>query len=77
MLLNHGTGEDSWESFGQQGDQISQSKGNHPWVFIGGIDIKGEAPVLWLSDPKSRLTRKDPDAGKEWGQEEKEQQRLR
>ena len=45
------------------------SKGNQPWMFIGRIDA--EAPILWPSDAKSRLIGKDPDAGKDWGQEEK------
>ena len=46
-------------------------KGNQPWIFIGKTDAKAEAPVLWPLDVKSQLTRKDPDAGKDWGQEEK------
>ena len=45
---------------------------NQPWIFIGGIDAKVEAPILWPTDGKSPLTGKDPDAGKDWGQEEKE-----
>ena len=44
-------------------------KGNQSRIFIGRTDA--EAPILWLLDAKSRLTGKDPDAGKEWGQEEK------
>ena len=46
-------------------------KGNQHWIFIGGTDAEAEAPVLWPPDAKSRLIGKDPDAGKEWGQEEK------
>ena len=46
-------------------------KGNQSWIFIGRADAEAEAPVLWLPDVKSRLTGKDPDAGKDWGQEEK------
>ena len=45
------------------------SKGNQPWIFIGKTDV--EAPILWPSDVKSQLIGKDPDAGKDWGQEEK------
>ena len=41
--------------------------GNQPWIFIGRTDA--EAPVLWLPDVKSQLIGKDPDAGKNWGQE--------
>ena len=44
-------------------------KGNQAWVFIGRTDA--EAPILWPTDVKSRLTGKDPDAEKDWGQEEK------
>ena len=44
-------------------------KGNQPWVLTGRTDA--EAPILWPRDVKSRLTGKDPDAGKDWGQEEK------
>ena len=46
-------------------------KGNQPWIFIGRTDAKAEAPKLWPPDVKSWLIRKDPDAGKDWGQEEK------
>ena len=46
-------------------------KGNQPWKFTGRIDAKAEAPVLWLPDAKSQLIGKDPDAGKDWRQEEK------
>ena len=47
------------------------SKENQPWIFIGRTDVEAEAPVLWLPDMKSQLTGKDPDAGENWGQEEK------
>ena len=43
----------------------------NPWIFIGSIDVRAEAPILWPLDVKSRLIWKDPDAGKDWGQEEK------
>ena len=39
-------------------------KGNQSWIFIGATDIEAEAPILWPPDEKSRLIRKDPDAGK-------------
>ena len=45
------------------------SKGNQPWIFIGRIDA--EVPILWLLDAKSQLIGKDPDAEKDWRQEEK------
>ena len=47
------------------------SKENQPWIFIGRTDAKAEAPILWPPDAKSWLIRKDPDAGKDWRQEEK------
>ena len=46
-------------------------KGNQPWIFIGRTDAEAEFPILWPPDAKSELIRKDPDAGKDWGQEEK------
>ena len=46
-------------------------KGNQSWVFIGRTDVEAETPILWLPDAKSWLIGKDPDAGKDWGQEEK------
>ena len=52
-------------------------KGNQPWIFIGRTDAEAEAPVLCLPDEKSQFIGKDPDAGKDWGQEEKGRQRMR
>ena len=46
-------------------------KGNKSWIFIGRTNDKAEAPVLCPPDAKSWLTGKDPEAGKDWGQEEK------
>ena len=46
-------------------------KGDQSWVFIGRTDVVAETPILWPPDAKSWLIRKDPDAGKDWGQEEK------
>ena len=46
-------------------------KGNQSWIFIGRTDVEAEAPILWPPDAKSWLIRKDPDAGKDWRQEEK------
>ena len=46
-------------------------KGDPSWVFIGRTDAKAETPVLWPLHAKSWLIGKDPDAGKDWGQEEK------
>ena len=41
------------------------------WMFIGRSDVEAETPILWPPDVKSWLIGKDPDAGKDWGQEEK------
>ena len=46
-------------------------KGNQSWIFIESTDAKAETPILWPPDAKSWLTGKDPDAGKDWRQEEK------
>ena len=46
-------------------------KRDQPWIFIGRTDAEAEAPILWPPAVKSWLIRKDPDAGKNWGQEEK------
>ena len=45
-------------------------EGNKHWIFIGRTDVEAEAPILWPPDGKGWLTGKDPDAGKDWGQEE-------
>ena len=71
MLLNCGVGEDSWESLGLQGDPTSPSYGDQSWIFIGRTDTEADTPILWPPDAKSQLIRKDPDAGKDWRQEEK------
>ena len=70
MLLNCGVGEDSWESLGLQGDPV-HPKGDQSWVFIGRTDAEAETPILWPPHVKSWVTGKDPDAGRDWGQEEK------
>ena len=46
-------------------------KRNQPWTLIGKTDPEAEAPILWQPDAKSQLIGKDPDTGKDWGQEEK------
>ena len=46
-------------------------KGDQPWIFIGRTDAEAEALILWSPDAKSWLIGKDPDAGKDRGQEEK------
>ena len=46
-------------------------KGDQSWVFFGRTDVEAETPILWLPRAKSWLIGKDPDAGRDWGQEEK------
>ena len=46
-------------------------KGNQSWLFIGRTNAEDESPILWPPDVKSQLIGKDPDAGKDWRQEEK------
>ena len=46
-------------------------KRNQYWIFIGRSDAEAEAPILWSPDVQNWLTERDPDAGKDWGQEEK------
>ena len=66
MLLIYGVGEDFWKSL----EMPVNPKINQLWIFIGKTDVETEAPILWPPDAKSQLTRKDPDAGKYWRQEE-------
>jgi len=51
--------------------QPVQPKGDQSWMFIGRTDGEAETPILWPPDVKNWLIWKDPDAGKDWGQEEK------
>ena len=60
----------SWEI------KLVKPKENQPWLFIARTVAEGEAPTLWPSDSKCQLIRKDPDAGKEWRQEEKGWHRM-
>ena len=72
MLLNCGVGEDSFESpLDCKEIQPVHPKGDLSWVFIRRTDVEAETPILWPPDAKSWLFWKDPDAGKDWEQEEK------
>ena len=51
--------------------KLVNSKGNQLWIFIERTEAEAETPILWPPDVKSQLIRKDPDAGKDWRQEEK------
>ena len=50
---------------------LASPKGNQTWIVIGRTDAEAEAPILWPPFTKSQLIGKDPDAGIDWGQEEK------
>ena len=62
---------DSWKPPDCKEIQPVHPKGDQSWVFTGRTDGEAETPILWLPDVKSWLIWKDPDAGKDWGQEEK------
>ena len=51
--------------------QPVNTKGNQPWIFVRRTDAEAEALIIWLPDVKNWLIGKDPDAGKDWEQEEK------
>ena len=71
MLSNCGVGKDSWAPLGLKEIKPVNPTGNQPWIFSGRTDVEAETPILWPPDVKSWLIWKDPDAGKDWGQEEK------
>ena len=51
--------------------QLVNPKGNQTWLLTERIDAEVEAPILWPADGKNQHIAEDPDAGKDWGQEEK------
>ena len=51
--------------------KLVSPKGNQSWIFIGRTDTEAETPILWSPDVKNWLIGKDPEAGKDWQQEEK------
>ena len=51
--------------------QLANPKGNQSWMFIGRTDAEAETLIVWPSDVKNWLLGKDPDPGKDWGQEKK------
>ena len=50
--------------------QSVHPKGDQSWIFTGRTDVEAETPILWQPDAKHWLIWKDPDAGKDWRQEE-------
>ena len=75
MLLNCAVGEDSWVSWTAKRSNQFNPKGNQSWIFIGRTDTEAETPILWPPDAKNWLTGKDPDAGKDWRQERRQQRK--
>ena len=76
MLLNCGVGEDSWESWDlrpldYKEIQPVHPKGDQSWIFTGRTDVEAETSTLWPPDETNWFIWKDPDAGRDWGQEEK------
>ena len=69
--FNCGVGEDSWVPWNARRSNQSILKESTLNIFIGRTDAEPEAPILWPPDVMIRLTGKDPDARKDWGQEEK------
>ena len=72
MIKNLPTMQETWVwSLGLEDPLEVHPKGDQSWVFIGKTDAEAETPVLWLPNAKSWVIGKDPDAGRDWGQEEK------
>ena len=71
MLSNCGVEETLESHWDCKEIQPVHPKGDQSWIFIGSTDTEAETPILWLPDAKNWLIGKDPDAGKDWRQEEK------
>ena len=69
MLLNCGVGTVESPSDCKEIKPVNP-KGNHSYILFGRADAEAETPIIWPPDAKSWLIRKDPDAGKDWRQEE-------
>ena len=64
-LLNSSSREHSESPLDCKEIKLVSPKGNQPRIFTGRTDVEAETPILWPPDVKSRLIRKDPDAGKD------------
>ena len=71
MLLNCGLKKTLESPLDCNEIQPVHPKGDQSWMFIRRTDVKAETPILWPLDAKNWLIGKDPDAGKDWRQEEK------
>ena len=72
MLLNCDVGEDTEGPLDSKEIKPVNPKENQFWIFIGRTDVEVDAPILWPPDAKNWLIGKDPNAGQDWRQEEKE-----
>ena len=57
-------------SFNYKEIQQVHAKGNQSWILIGRADAEADTPILWPTDEKNLLIRKDPITGEDWRQEE-------
>ena len=71
LLLNCGVQKTLESPLDCKDIQPVYPKGDQCWIFIGRTDVEAESPILWPPDAKTWLIWKDPDAGKDWRQEEK------
>ena len=69
MLSNCVFGENSESPLDRKEIKLVNPKGTQPRILFGGTDA--EAPILWLSDVKSHVIGKDPNAGKDWRQKKR------
>ena len=71
MPLNRGAREDSESPLDSKEIKPVNLKGDQLWIFTERTDAEAEAPVFWSSDANRQLIGKDPDAGKDQGQEKR------
>ena len=71
MFLNCGIGEDHESPLNCKEIKPVNSKGNKSWIITGRTGAEAEVPTLWPTDAKNWLIGEDPDARKDWRQEEK------
>ena len=71
MLLNCVLEETLKSPLDSKEIKLVNPKGNQSWIVIGRAGAEAETPILWPPDEKNWLIGKDPDAGKDWGREEK------
>ena len=77
MLSNCGTGEDSWKSLGQQGDQTVNPRGNQPWIFIWRADAEAESQYSGHLMKRANSLEKTLMLGKIEGMRKRVRQRMK